>query len=152
MQRELVIYPDDRLRAVSYEVNCPDTIRRVAADLLDTMGATEAAAGLAAVQIGELVQMFAVKIDGGVQVFTNPRLISASGSTKTREGCLSIPGSFGVVKRPRKIAVEVNRVVGGVAQEREVLHLHGFTAVVFQHEMDHLNGVLFTDKLIDEET
>jgi peptide deformylase len=130
-------------------VNDPEQASRVALDLEDTMRFT-GAHGLAAVQIGETIQMFAVLLNGEIAVFANPRILSSSGSTKTREGCLSLPGVYGIVKRPRKIAVEVTRLVRGVAQTREVLSLHGFEAVVVQHEIDHLNGVLFTDKLVAE--
>lgn len=149
MIRELVIHPDERLRAVAYDVNDYERAQTVRRDLLDTM-ADCGAHGLAAVQIGEMVRMFAVDMgEQGVKVYANPVIKASSGSTKTREGCMSLPGVYGVVKRPRKIKVEVNEVTINGMCEREVLELSGFVAVVVQHEIDHLDGVLFIDKIME---
>ena len=150
MIRPLVFHPNDILRAVAYDCNDSDKAAQVARDLLDTLEETKGH-GLAAVQIGEMVQVFAAQDEGGVmRVYANPRILATSGSTKTREGCLSLPGVYGKVKRPRKIKVQMIEVdpVKGLG-EQVILEMSGFAAVIVQHEIDHLNGILFIDKLIE---
>lgn len=146
--RELVIHPDERLRAVARPVSDDIEALRVRADLLATL--PEHGDGLAAPQIGEPVRMILVRDGDALHVWANPVVLHAAGSTKTREGCLSIPGVFGRVKRPRKIRVEVTPVNEAGMLARCTYELGGFPAVVCQHEIDHLDGVLFIDKLIPE--
>lgn len=151
MIRDLVLYPDDRLRATAYDVNDPYEAVRIAQDLVDTMRAV-GAHGLAAIQIGELARIIAVdRGEAGVHAYVNPRVVAAFGPLKkTREGCMSIPGVFGSVKRQRQITITAQRVSGGEVYPPTTFEVSGFEAVVWQHEIDHLNGVLFTDKMIEE--
>lgn len=120
---------------------------RVAADLVDTMRSFERCVGLAAPQIGELSRVVAVDVrghpkaetDNGLLVLINPRIASASeGSEVAREGCLSIPDLTANVRRATRI------VVAHAAGEVECL---GFEARCVQHELDHLDGILFLDRV-----
>ncbi len=150
MIRDLVIHPDERLRAVSVEINDNVKALEVRADLLDTMAST-GAHGLAAVQIGEHVRMFAIDEHKlGVKVYANPVLKEVGGPLKKcEEGCMSLPGTFGIVKRRRSIVVEVSEVTSEGIRPRVTLEIAGFAAVVWQHEIDHMDGVLFIDKLAE---
>lgn len=146
MIRDIVTTPDPRLKEVSASITDEAEITRVAADLYETMVHLKAD-GLAAVQIGEMVRMFAVRdSDGEISIYIDPVIISSSGSTKTNEGCFSQPGVFKRVKRPRKIVMEAGRFDWGHVIERKTMTITGFEAVVCQHEIDHLDGILFTEK------
>jgi peptide deformylase len=101
--------------------------------------------GLAAVQIGELWRVILVENDGHYNAFVNPEIIKKSWSKiALEEGCLSVPGKFGYVRRHKSVIVHA---VDETGKEVEV-KAQGLPAVVFQHEIDHLNGVLFIDKLV----
>lgn len=98
--------------------------------------------GLAAPQIGVLERIIVISPDHRPQVIINPEIIEKSGSQIGEEGCLSIPGLYGDVERA------ANVVVKGLNRKGDVLQytLDGLAARVIQHEIDHLDGVLFTDK------
>lgn len=118
--------------------------------------------GLAAPQIGENLQLFIIKptIQAKTQVFINPRIIEAIKGTprvpksrrhKTKtplEGCLSIPRIWGPVKRAKKILLEYQNAKG----EKKSDWIGGFRAVIIQHEMDHLQGVLFTERALQQKS
>ena len=115
-------------------------------DLLDTMRSFERCVGLAAPQIGELSRVIAVDVrghpkaetDNGLLLLANPRIVAADGSEVAREGCLSIPDLTANVRRATRIVVE--HAAGSV----ECL---GFEARCVQHELDHLDGILFLDRV-----
>jgi peptide deformylase len=119
---------------------------RVGVDLVDTMRSFERCVGLAAPQIGELSRVAVVDVrghpkadtDNGLLVLVNPRIAAAEGSEVAREGCLSIPELTADVRRATRI------VVTHVAGEVECL---GFEARCVQHELDHLDGTLFLDRV-----
>jgi peptide deformylase len=119
---------------------------RVIADLLDTMRGFGHCVGIAAPQIGELVRVAVVDCSGhpkapenhGELVLVNPVIVAASGSKVGREGCLSIPELTGNVRRATHITVEAD----GLRVEAE-----GFEARAIQHEIDHLDGLLFLDRV-----
>jgi peptide deformylase len=102
--------------------------------------------GLAATQLGEMVRMVAVDVTGhkkattsnGRLILVNPRIVEASGAELGREGCLSIPELTANVRRATHIAVE---------SADGVIHSHGFEARCLQHEIDHLDGLLFLDRV-----
>jgi peptide deformylase len=99
--------------------------------------------GLAANQIGISKRIIAVLEKRTVSVYVNPEIIKTSSATmESEEGCLSVPGVFGIVDRAKRIRVR--------ALDRHGRHVEfnvaGFPATIFQHEIDHLNGILFTDK------
>ena len=116
------------------------TIRRLVADMLASMRRA-GGIGLAAPQIGVPLRVVVADIGAGPLAIVNPRLRRRGGTQVGVEGCLSIPGVFGDVRRARRIEVE-GRSVGG---RRILVRSQDLLARVFQHEIDHLNGVLFID-------
>ena len=145
--RPLVILPDSQLRLVSAPVTAiDDDLRRLTDDMLQTMYEAPGI-GLAAIQVG--VPRRVVTIDLGreeegrkPQVFLNPEVVWSSEERSTyEEGCLSIPDYFEEVERPAKVKVRY-MTMGGESAEVEA---DGLLATCLQHEIDHLNGVLFID-------
>lgn len=145
--RPLVILPDSQLRLVSSVVDAvDDEIRRLADDMLETMYEAPGI-GLAAIQVGvpkRLVTIDVSREDEGrrPQVFVNPEIVWSSEERSTyEEGCLSIPDYFEEVERPAKVKVRYTTLAGEPAE----LDADGILATCLQHEIDHLNGVLFID-------
>ena len=143
--REVLRYPDPALKEVCAPAQ-GDHVDAVAADLLDTMRSFERCVGIAAPQIGELTRMAVVdvrghpkaKSDNGLLVLVNPRVVESEGSEVAREGCLSLPDLTANVRRATRIAVE--HAAGQVECE-------GFEARCVLHEIDHLDGILFLDRV-----
>jgi peptide deformylase len=147
--RDILILPDKRLRKVSEPVKKIDSaIRKLVADMLETMYDAPGI-GLAAVQIGtpkRIVTMDLAKKEEPKQpqVFINPEIIWSSEETATyEEGCLSIPEFYEEVERPAQVKVTYLDIDGA---PREV-EANGLFATCLQHEIDHLNGILFIDHL-----
>jgi len=116
-------------------------------DLIDTMRVNEGI-GLAATQVNVIQQVFVIDkglIDEAweVQAYINPEILESEGLDSLEEGCLSIPGIRSEVERPPVIRVKYQNLDGEVIEEE----LEGLLAKVFQHEFDHLNGVLFVDRI-----
>lgn len=105
--------------------------------------------GLAAPQVGVTQRLFVIHIRGGEKrAYINPQIIETSIETSTdEEGCLSVPGVWHDVQRPSRVTVQAQDVEGKVFQVKA----DGLLARAIQHENDHLNGVLFIDRLNDEE-
>ncbi|MEK7452051.1 MAG: peptide deformylase [Patescibacteria group bacterium] len=148
-QKAVLTSPNMQLRVVSKEFTSedfshPDTIQ-LAQDLIETMK-LENGIGIAAPQVGIHKRMIIVTIaENDSRTYINPKIISSSFLTiESEEGCLSVPGVFGIVKRHRAVTVTAQDLNGNPLRFRAV----GLTAIVFQHEIDHLNGVLFIDKVI----
>jgi peptide deformylase len=105
--------------------------------------------GLAANQVGWLERLIVKdetgkqSASGGERVFINPQIIHEEGETLEEEGCLSLPGVFGKVSRAKKIVVAAYNLKG----ERLEMEAEGLSARVWQHEIDHLNGILIIDKM-----
>lgn len=143
--RDVLLYPDPRLKQVCAPAQ-PAEAERVAADLLETMRDFGHCVGIAAPQLGELVRVAVVDVsehpkaesNNGEIVLVNPRVVSSEGSELSREGCLSIPDLTANVRRATSIRVEH---AGGD------LECHGFEARCVLHEIDHLDGVLFLDRV-----
>ena len=117
--------------------------------LLDDMKETlhvEQGVGLAAPQVGVLRRIAIVEYDEHYYEIINPRILKSSGEAIEDEGCLSVPGVRGQVKRPENITVEYLDRKG----KKCVEEISGIAARVFCHEIDHLDGVLFVDKMIKE--
>ena len=139
-------YPDERLHKVAApvrEVN--DEIRTLARDMAETMYAAPGI-GLAATQVD--VHRRVIVIDTSenrdqLQVFINPEITAASGEQECEEGCLSVPGIFEKVKRAERITVKALDADG----KPFTLEAEGLLAVCIQHEMDHLLGKVFVEKL-----
>lgn len=122
----------------------PET-RQLAADMIQTMEEAYGV-GLAAPQIGELIRLFVYDVGDGPHTVINPRILRQSGEELGNEGCLSIPRLYGDVPRATKVTATWLDQHGRKVRKS----LEGFTARVFQHEYDHLFGVLFTDKAVPE--
>jgi peptide deformylase len=147
--RDILIIPDKRLRQVSEPVKKIDAgIRKLAEDMLETMYDAPGI-GLAAIQVGapkRVVTMDLAKKDEpkNPQVFINPEILWSSEEMATyEEGCLSIPEYYGDVERPAQVTVKYLDLDG----EPRELEASGLLATCLQHEIDHLNGVLFIDHL-----
>ncbi|KQP12107.1 peptide deformylase [Methylobacterium sp. Leaf93] len=147
--RPLVILPDARLRQVSTPVGTiDDEVRTLAADMLETMYDAPGV-GLAAIQVG--VTKRVVTIDTSKeenarqpQVFIDPEIVWASEEKRVYdEGCLSIPEYYGEVERPDRVRVRFRDLSG----ETREIEADGLLATCIQHEIDHLDGVLFIDHL-----
>ena len=120
-----------------------DRIRTLIQDLFDTMHAAKGI-GLAANQVGVAERVAVVEADDKIPlVLINPVIVEKSGNEKDEEGCLSIPDLFGDVERATKVVVETERVEGGRIQ----VTAEGLKARAIQHEIDHLDGILFLDRL-----
>jgi peptide deformylase len=147
--RQILSFDHPVLRQKAKKVNRVDTsIVRLLDDLAETMYAAPGA-GLAANQIGVALRAFVVKGEENQHyALVNPVLVKGEGSQIAYEGCLSLPGWLGEVERYESVVVKgLNR------KGREVrIKAIGFTARAFQHELDHLDGVLFTDKLTSLDT
>ena len=147
--REIIAIPDKRLRLKSEPVaKIDDSIRTLAEEMFEAMYAAPGI-GLAAIQLGEpkrLITMDLAKKDDPKepQVFINPEILWTSEDKSVHEeGCLSIPEYYEEVERPAEVKVKYLDLEG---QPREV-HATGLLATCLQHEIDHLNGVLFIDHL-----
>jgi peptide deformylase len=147
--RPLVILPDSTLRAVSEPVTeITDEIRQLADDMLDTMYDAPGV-GLAAVQIGvtkRVVTMDVSKSETERQplVLINPEILWASEEKRSyEEGCLSIPEYYEEVERPDRVRFRYTTLEGETIEQ----DADGLMATCVQHEIDHLNGVLFIDYL-----
>lgn len=133
-----------RARELSVEEIASQKIKNLVADMQQIMG-EENGVGIAAPQIGESLRVIIVETPSGARAFINPEIIRRSWRTfLSEEGCLSVPGVFGLVKRHRAVTVRVMTPDG----KREVIKADGLLSVIFQHEIDHLNGVLFIDKVV----
>lgn len=135
---------DPSLRTVAKPVpEITKAIEKLLDDMADTMYDAEGI-GLAAVQIGIAKRVIVVDVGDegpGLIELINPEIVAESGSATASEGCLSIPGVQGDVTRPANVTVHgLNRAGEPVEYEAE-----GLLARCFQHEIDHLNGILFTD-------
>ena len=149
--RTIITEEDERLRKKSRPVtDFGARTQEQIDDLIDTLANTGNGIGLAAVQIGLLKRMFIVNIEdeGGLRVYVNPEIIETRGEQINTEGCLSIPNYWGEVKRPEWIKVRAQDRHG----ETFELEAEGLLAICICHENDHLDGVLFTDKLEGELT
>jgi peptide deformylase len=147
--RPILTAPDPRLKAVSEPVARVDNeTRKLADDLLETMYAADGI-GLAAVQVGVPKRMLVMDIaqqQGSREpmVFINPKIVWASEEmAKFEEGCLSVPEIWDDVERPAKIRAEYQDREGKL----QTLEADGLLACCLQHEMDHLEGILFLDHL-----
>ena len=139
-------YPDEILKTQAKEVlRITDGERSLVRDMIDTMHA-EDGVGLAANQVGVLKQIFVASADqvrGEELVFFNPVLIRKEGAIKEFEGCLSVPEFYEPVKRAKKVWMRAMTLEGKNVEVKG----EGLLSRIFQHEIDHLNGILFIDRL-----
>jgi peptide deformylase len=178
MARKIINVKDPLLREKSKPVKAVDKkVLNLIQDLKETLAVQKdpEGIGLAAPQIGRRQRVFVAKIKDEIRAFINPKVVSAAklkkenesgqgkkssqedGSTKSSkgrsrsagkimEGCLSLPNFYGPLRRPQKIKIKYLNEKG-----KEVVEtLEGFGAQIVQHEIDHLNGVLFIDRLLEQ--
>ncbi|MCX7695564.1 MAG: peptide deformylase [Caloramator sp.] len=137
---------DDVLRKVSKPVvKFDDRLKILVEDMIDTMYEADGV-GLAAPQVGILKRVIVIDVGNGPKAYINPEIIYEEGEQIDDEGCLSVPNRRGQVRRPYKVKVKAQDINGNefIEEGEELL------ARAFCHEIDHLNGVLFIDKIIEQ--
>lgn len=144
---DILKYPHPVLRKKSKAVKkVEDEVRRLTADMIETMLAAPGV-GLAAPQVGHNLRIITVNVGEGAFAMVNPKVTQKNKILQTfDEGCLCLPGLVGPVSRPSRITVE------GLDQhgQKLILEAEGFLATVLQHEIDHLDGIVFTDRVKDK--
>jgi peptide deformylase len=148
MIRPILKFGDSVLHGKAQPVGAMTTdVDRLIADMIETMYAAPGV-GLAATQVGVPLRIFVVDVSvgrdpNGLHVFVNPEFVERDGVQLEEEGCLSVPGFNATVMRPMRA------VVKGLDRQGEPLQVEGtgLLARAFQHEMDHLDGTLFVDRL-----
>lgn len=156
---EILVYPDERLRRECEEVVDFDDsdFQTFVDDLLETMEAAPGCTGIAAPQAGRAIQM--VVVDPGLarkpqeghkgrRVLVNPEILSWDGMEMAREGCLSLPDYTGNVVRAKSVRLQYQDRYG----KPHTLSVEDFEARLYQHEMDHLEGRLFIDRVVSRKS
>ena len=156
--QKILLYPHPLLKTVCRPVDVMDReIASLVQDLLDTMREGPGSVGVAAPQIGVTLRVCVVDVSAsrlgrennhGLLVMVNPEIVDRDGSGIMREGCMSIPDYTGDVERATEITV---RFMDGDGCRHEI-EASGFEAVAIQHEMDHLDGALFLDRIVSLKT
>lgn len=154
---KIITIPDPLLKQVSLPVNdINDEVRSLAENMRQTIYAMPHCVGIAAVQAGVLARIIVVDVslnpkphhNSGLLIMINPVITYASGKTSSREGCLSVPDFTGCVTRKKKIEVEYIDLQG----TKRLIKTEGFEAIVLQHEIDHLDGKVFLDRVTSLKT
>lgn len=147
--KPIILLPDPLLRENSAPIERFDAeLERFSKDMLETMYDAPGI-GLAAIQVGEPRRMLVIDVAGKDEdpaplVITNPEIVARSDEMSIyEEGCLSIPDYYAEVERPAKVTVSYQDISG----ERKEMETEGLLATCLQHEIDHLNGVLFIDHI-----
>lgn len=143
--RQIRVLGDELLRKSCKPIKeVTPRIRQLIDDMFETMY-DAGGVGLAAVQVGVLKQIIVIDTDepGEKLVLINPEIIDEQGEQQTPEGCLSIPGRSGIVKRPETVTVRAMDREGNLFEKTG----KGLLAKAFCHEIDHLSGVLYVDKI-----
>lgn len=144
--RKIVLYDDPILRKKSKKVEIvDDKIREILNDMAETMYHTKIGGGLAACQIGILKRLVVIDMGQGLLKLVNPQIVEEIGEQEVVEGCLSFPNQWGKLVRPQKVRLLALNEMG----EEIELTGTGDLAKCFCHETDHLDGILFTDKVIE---
>ncbi len=148
--RDVIHFPDPRLKEISKPITLvTDELRELARDMIDVMY-DEPGIGLAAPQVGAPVRMFVIDTDWGDDeaeksptVVINPEISNREGRITWEEGCLSVPDYTANVDRDAAITLKGEDLDGNAIEERA----EGLRAVCIQHEIDHLDGILFIDRI-----
>ena len=149
---DILTYPDSRLKQISRPIKVIDeALQQFISDLEETMLAGPTSAGIAAPQAGRFERLVIIDVsfkpnipNHGRLVLINPEIISHEGSVVGREGCLSVPDFTGNVSRFERIHLKASDRAGKT-QDYDML---GYEARAVQHELDHLDGLLFLDRLV----
>jgi peptide deformylase len=143
---KIILWPDPRLKSSSRPVTQFDeNLKALAARMLELMRQAKGV-GLAAPQVGENVRLFVMNPTGDPkdeQVYVNPELTEASGSEEAEEGCLSLPGINVNIVRDKSLRMKAKDLDGNPIEQTA----SGYIARIWQHEFDHLNGILLTDRM-----
>ncbi|HHU63865.1 MAG TPA: peptide deformylase [Clostridiales bacterium] len=145
--REIRVVGDEILRKKARRVDkIDDRIKTILDDMIETMHKSEGV-GLAAPQVGILRKLVVIDLGDGVIELINPEIVEQEGEAIDQEGCLSVPGVTGKVLRPARVKVKA------VDRNNKPLEIEGtdLLARALCHEIDHLHGILFIDKIITEE-
>lgn len=156
--RTILLYPDAVLKEVCAPVaSIDDGVRTLIRDLIDTMHAGPGSVGVAAPQIGALLRVCVVDVsksklgkenNNGLLIMINPEILRHDGAATMREGCMSVPDYTGDVERFVEISIRFLDEKGEV----RTVGSSGFEAVAIQHEIDHLDGLLFLDRITSLKT
>ena len=152
--KDVLIYPDPRLKEICTPiVDFTESAPQILQDLVDTMIDAGHSVGIAAPQIGDLYRVAVVDVSNsklgkkqenhGLLQMVNPEIIEIEGSQIVREGCMSVPDYTGNVTRSESIVVQFL----DQNQQLQVIRCDGFEAIAIQHELDHLDGLLFLDRV-----
>jgi peptide deformylase len=143
--RDIVVVEDPRLHTKCPRVPKIDaSVQGLIDDLVDTMRAAPGI-GLAAPQVGVLLRVIVCEVDENLHALVNPEIVRAEGEQVCDEGCLSIPGYQGEVKRALKVTVKGKNRNGKDVR----IKAEGLLARCLQHEIDHIDGILFPDRMED---
>jgi len=147
---KIITIPDKRLKKRSKKLKPEQIIDKqnhnFIEELIEIMK-QDHGIGIAAPQVGKNIRIIIVETEDGPTVFINPRILWRSiGREMDEEGCLSIPNIYGIVKRAKKVRVNYLDRDGN----KQKVTARGLFARVLQHEIDHLNGILFTDRMIKQ--
>ena len=157
MVLKFVDIKDPILRQKAKEVGAIDKkVKTLIADMKETLedSSDPEGIGLAAPQVGKSLRLFIVSFEGLERVIINPKIVSIGKIKKTKkkdktlEGCLSLPHYYGPIKRPDGVTIEYTTEDGRRKKEK----FKGFPAHIIQHEIDHLNGILFVDHILEQKT
>ncbi|MBW4828627.1 MAG: peptide deformylase [Clostridiaceae bacterium] len=144
--RQLRYVNDPILRKKSREVTkIDDRIKTLLNDMVETMYENEGV-GLAAPQVGILRKVVVIDVGEGILKLINPEIIEKEGESLDIEGCLSVPNRAGKVLRPERVKVKYLDIDGN----EKTIEGTGLLARALCHEIDHLNGILFIDKVVEE--
>lgn len=156
--KPIVTYPDPILKTICAPVESIDGgIKELIDDLVDTMHAGPGSVGVAAPQIGVAQRVCVIDVsknrhgkenNHGLLLMVNPEILAKSGSAVMREGCMSVPDYTGDVERATELTLRFTEPDGNVRE----FEASGFEAVAIQHELDHLDGMLFLDRIASLKT
>ncbi|HEY5673819.1 MAG TPA: peptide deformylase [Malonomonas sp.] len=157
--KEVLLYPDPRLKEVCTAIDGFDeSVTTLLQDLVDTMVDTGHSVGVAAPQIGDVRRAVVVDVshsklgkkqkNHGLLQMVNPEIIEKEGDQVVREGCMSVPDYTGNVNRAERIVVQFR----DRQDDLQVIRAEGFEAIAIQHEIDHLDGHLFLDRVTSLKT
>ena len=145
---EIITYPNNILREKSLNIKNPNDpkIKKLISDMISTLTAHNGI-GLAAPQVGENLRLCVIEHDNEHIVLINPEIKKLAGNEVViEEGCLSFPGKFIPIKRHTKVRVKALDASG----RKQIIRAKGLIARAIQHEIDHLDGVLFIDRTEDQ--
>lgn len=144
---KIITYPNPILNEKCQFISNPTDleIKNLITEMTKTLRADENGVALAAPQVGKTIRLFIVEIEHELLIFINPEIQKLSGrEVRAEEGCLSFPGKYLPIERPNKVKVKFTDASG----QRQIMKASGLLARAIQHETDHLDGILFTERII----